>query len=53
MGIILKFTLRNIKENKFRTFLIVLSVVLSTALYFGSIGLSKTIEKTYVNYLTK
>ncbi|WP_028307087.1 ABC transporter permease [Desulfitibacter alkalitolerans] len=53
MDIILKFTLRNIKEKKLRTFLIILSVMLSAALYFGSTGLSKTIEKTYTQYLTK
>jgi len=53
LGILLKFTLRNIRENKFRTFLIIFSVMLSTALFFGSIGLSGTIEKTYVDMLKK
>ncbi|KUO49420.1 MAG: hypothetical protein APF76_08600 [Desulfitibacter sp. BRH_c19] len=53
MDIILKFTIRNIKEKKLRTFLIILSVMLSAALYFGSTGLANTIEKTYSEYLTK
>ncbi|HYH02530.1 MAG TPA: ABC transporter permease, partial [Bacillota bacterium] len=53
MGIIIKFIFRNIKEKKFRTFLIVFSVMLSTALFFASLALSGTIEKTFLERIKK
>lgn len=43
MGILIKFTLRNIKEHKFRTFLIILSITLSVALFFGSFSISDSL----------
>lgn len=51
MGIILKFILRNIKEKKLRTFLVVFSIIASTALFFASNGISTTIKKTFVNIM--
>src|SRR6266568_127504 len=47
MGIIIKFLLNNIKEKKFRTFLIVFSIMMSAALYFASNAMSTTIEDMY------
>ncbi|MCT4632156.1 MAG: ABC transporter permease [Firmicutes bacterium] len=48
MGILLKFTFKNIKESKFRSFLIIISVALSVALFFGSFSLSDTVENMFV-----
>jgi putative ABC transport system permease protein len=53
MGIILKYILRSIKEKKFRTFLIVFSVTLSTALFFASLALAGTIEQTFMEKIKK
>ena len=47
MGIILKFLLRNIKEKKLRSLLILVSISLSSALYFGTVGMSTTIQDMY------
>jgi putative ABC transport system permease protein len=47
MKIIVKFLLKNIKEKKFRTFLIVFSIMMSTALYFASNAMSTTIVDMY------
>lgn len=43
MGIIIKFLIKNIKEKKLRTFLIIFSITLSTALFFASNALSTTL----------
>ncbi len=43
MGILFKYTFRNIKMHKFRTFLIVLSIMLPVALFFGSLSVSDAI----------
>ncbi|MCD2346354.1 ABC transporter permease [Clostridium guangxiense] len=51
MGIILKFMLRNIKEKKLRTFLVVFSIMASTALFFASSGMSTSIKQTYVDII--
>jgi putative ABC transport system permease protein len=48
MKIILKFILKSIKDNKFRTFLILISIVLSSALFFASSAISGTIAKMYL-----
>jgi putative ABC transport system permease protein len=48
MGIILKFVLRNIKENKFRTFLIIFSITLSAALFFSAMAISDTVAEMYL-----
>ncbi|MGB3367730.1 MAG: FtsX-like permease family protein [Acidaminobacteraceae bacterium] len=49
MGILIKFTLRNIKEHKFRTFLIILSITLSVALFFGSFSISDSITGMFMD----
>ncbi|AFS79119.1 putative ABC transporter permease protein [Gottschalkia acidurici 9a] len=53
MKIIIKFLLLNIKEKKFRTFLILLSITLSTALLFASIGMSENITEMYLEQMQK
>ncbi len=40
LGILIKYTFRNIKEHKFRTFLILLSIMLSVGLFFASLSIS-------------
>jgi len=47
MKIIILFLLRNIKEKKFRTFLIIFSIMMSAALYFASNAMSTTIVDMY------
>lgn len=49
MSIILKFILKNIKEKKLRTFLIVISIVASTALFFAASGIASTIKQSEIN----
>ncbi|KHD36545.1 ABC transporter permease [Clostridium acetobutylicum] len=49
MAIILKFMLKNIKEKKLRTFLVVFSIMASAALYFASSGISTSIKATYID----
>jgi putative ABC transport system permease protein len=44
LRIIIKYILKNIKEKKFRTFILLLSVAMSTALFFASNGISSTME---------
>ncbi len=53
MGIIVKFVVKNIREKKFRTFLILFSVSLSAALVFASFALSGTIEQTVMEQVRK
>ena len=48
LQIIVKFILKNIQEKKFRTFLILLSILLSTALFFASNAISSSVTKTIV-----
>ncbi|MCX7708631.1 MAG: FtsX-like permease family protein [Clostridia bacterium] len=55
MGIIIKFIVRNLKEKKLRTFLIIFSVMISSALFFASRASSDylvklTIEQMKSNY---
>ncbi|MEL7646653.1 MAG: FtsX-like permease family protein [Sedimentibacter sp.] len=47
MGIIVKFILRSIFEKKFRAFIIVFSIAISSALFFACIGLSGTMSSMY------
>lgn len=47
MGIIFKFIVKNILEKKFRTFLIVFSVVISSALFFASFATTDTLVEMY------
>ncbi len=51
MGIVVKFILKNIWEKKFRTFLMVFSIMLSAALYFASGALQNTMIKMQENRL--
>lgn len=53
MAIIIKFIFRSIREKKFRTFLILFSVALSTALFFASIALAGTMEYTFMQRIKK
>ncbi|URZ08667.1 ABC transporter permease [Clostridium felsineum] len=49
MAIILKFMIKNIKEKKLRTFLVVFSIMASAALYFASSGISTSVKATYID----
>jgi putative ABC transport system permease protein len=51
--IIIKFTLKNIRENKLRTFLILLSIILSSALFFASTAVSTTAEMMIMDQVRK
>ncbi|MGE5583756.1 MAG: ABC transporter permease [Bacillota bacterium] len=53
MGIIIKFIFQNIREKKFRTFLILFSVSLSAGLFFASHALTGTIENTFMQRVRK
>lgn len=53
MSIIIKFTLRNIREKKLRTFLILLSIILSSALFFASMAISTTVEMMIMDQMRK
>ena len=53
MSIIIKFTLRNIREKKLRTFLILLSIILSSALFFASTAISTTVEMMILEQMRK
>ena len=47
MSIIVKFILKNIYEKKFRTFLILISIMLSAALFFASNAMQGTMIKMF------
>ena len=49
LGIIIKFIITNIKEKKFRTFLIVFSITISIALFLSSRALLDTMLKESIN----
>lgn len=49
MGVIFKFTIRNIKEKKFRTFLILFSIMMSSALFFASGAMSGSVGQIIVD----
>jgi putative ABC transport system permease protein len=51
LKMILGFILKNIAEKKFRAFLILLSIILSSALCFATLAFSSTIEKMYEDTL--
>ena len=53
MGIIFKFAIRNILERKFRTFLIIFAIMMSSALFFASGAMSGTVEKMVVDRIKK
>lgn len=48
MNMILKFIINNIKEKKFRTFLIIISITLSSALFFAAMAISDTVAEMYL-----
>ncbi len=47
MEIIIRFILKNIREKKFRTFLIVFSIIISSALFFASSAVSDTMVRMF------
>lgn len=49
MRILIKFTLKNMKEKKFRLALILISIVLSTALFFASSAVGENVGKMIEN----
>ncbi|MBC7764846.1 MAG: ABC transporter permease [Hyphomonadaceae bacterium] len=51
MSIILRYLMNNIREKKLRSFLILLAIVLSTALYFASNAVSASFTDTIVGQL--
>lgn len=53
MGIIFKFALKSVREKKFRTFLIIFSIMMSSALFFASFSMSGTVEKMIVDRIKK
>jgi putative ABC transport system permease protein len=53
MAIIFKFALKSIIEKKFRTFLIIFSIMMSSALFFASFSMSGTVEKMIVERIKK
>jgi putative ABC transport system permease protein len=53
MRVILKFVLRNMKEKKFRTFLIVFAIMISSALFFASSAIGGTVASMYLNRISK
>jgi len=53
MKILLKFTWRNIKERKLRTALLVLTVLLSSALFFVSTAISDNVEKMFMERIKR
>ena len=48
MQIIVKFLIKNICDKKFRTFLILISIILSSALFFASSAMSGTFTQSYI-----
>jgi len=46
--IVLKFILKSINEKKFRTFLVIFAIAISTALVFASIAISDTFVKMHI-----
>jgi len=48
IAIIYKYIMKNICEKKLRTFLIVFSIMMSSALFFASSAISGTIENMYI-----
>ncbi|TCL67323.1 putative ABC transport system permease protein [Hydrogenispora ethanolica] len=53
MRILIKFIWRNIQEKKLRTFLILISVALSAALFFAATAIAGTIEGMYLQRIKK
>ncbi|MCG8572361.1 MAG: FtsX-like permease family protein [Spirochaetes bacterium] len=53
MAIILKYILKNIKEKKLRTFLIIFSIALSAALVYASNAIAQTFFVTYLEIMKK
>ncbi|MDP4094326.1 MAG: ABC transporter permease [Bacillota bacterium] len=47
MSIVTKFILKNISEKKFRSFLILFSIIISTALFFSSNAITNSVGKMF------
>ncbi len=53
MKVIFKFILTSIREKKFRTFLLLFAIALSSALFFASNALNMTLEDMYLEVTKK
>ncbi|MCX7709336.1 MAG: ABC transporter permease [Clostridia bacterium] len=53
MGIYLKLLLKNIKEKKTRSCLIIFSITMAAALFFASMSISDTMVKTFTDKIKK
>lgn len=53
MGILFRFILKNIREKKLRSILIIVAVMISSALFFGTSGMSTTIQRMFANRLSQ
>lgn len=53
MGIILKFVIKNIKEKRVRTFLIIFAITLSASLFYASSSISGNLVNIYTERLTQ
>lgn len=53
MKLILKLTLANIWKNKLRTFMIIFSILLSTALIYAVLGINGSVSRVFENQLKK
>lgn len=53
MRIVIKFILRNIMEKKIMTLMIIFSIVVSSALFFSTLAISKNLENMYMKQITK
>ncbi|MCX7710259.1 MAG: ABC transporter permease [Clostridia bacterium] len=53
MGIIIRFLFKNILDKKLRTFLIVLSIIISSAVFFASLAISGSLMKMFTSTITE
>ena len=53
MGIIFKFIIKNILEKKLRSIMIIFSILVSSALFFSTIAISKNLEEMYLKQVSK
>ncbi len=49
MNLVAKYILKNIYENKARSLLVLLSIAVSTALFFATMGMNSTCKQMYVD----
>ncbi|NLL05124.1 MAG: FtsX-like permease family protein [Clostridiaceae bacterium] len=53
MAIIFKFMIKNILEKKLRSIMIIFSILVSSALFFSTIAISKNLEEMYLKQISK